>query len=189
MVVQEIENSIVQRFRAISYSISDFLGWWERGELTLSPDFQRRKVWSRQGKSSLIDTIVRGMPIPQIFIREIVHTKERRTVRQVVDGQQRLSAILDFIDGKFTVLPSHNSQISNMRYSELPEHVQRAILSFPLSVNILSTSDDAEVLEIFSRMNSYSVTLNRQELLNAKFTGAFKTAMHEISTSKNTKRC
>lgn len=181
LIVESIESAAVQRFHAQVYRVNDVVGWADRNELVLSPSFQRRKVWSRQGKSYLIDTIARGMPIPQIFIREVVHPRERRTVREVVDGQQRISTILDYIDGKFTVMPAHNPQLAKLKYSELPEDIQSAILSFPLSVNILSTSDDAEVLDIFSRINSYSVTLNRQEKLNAKYTGAFKVAMHEIA--------
>lgn len=55
----------VQRFISQVYRINDVLGWAERNELVLSPSFQRRRVWSRQGKSYLIDSIVRGMPIPQ----------------------------------------------------------------------------------------------------------------------------
>ncbi|MCH8309768.1 MAG: DUF262 domain-containing protein, partial [Chloroflexi bacterium] len=171
MIAEEIQNTIVQRFHAQVYRINDLVGWADRNELVLSPSFQRRQIWTRQGKSYLIDSIVRGMPIPQFFIREIVHTRERRTVREVVDGQQRISTILDFVAGKFSILRSHNPELSGMRYAELPEHIQRTILSFPLSVNILTTGDDAEVPEIFSRINSYSVTLTRPENLKATYTG------------------
>ena len=181
MIAEELEFSPVQRFQAQVYRINDIVGWNERKELVLSPDFQRRKVWNIQGKSYLIDTIVKGMPMPQIFIRERVHPLERRTVREVVDGQQRISAILDFIDGKFTVLSAHNSSIARKKYDALPESIQRAILSFPLSVNILSTNDDAEVLDIFARINSYSIVLNPQEKLNAKYTGAFREAMNSLA--------
>lgn len=111
----------------------------------------------------------------------MIHTKERRTVREVVDGQQRISAILDFIGGKFTLLPSHNKDLSRTTYVNLPEYVQQAILSYPLSVNIINTSDDAVLLEIFSRLNAYSVPLNRPEKLNAKYTGSFKQTVHDIA--------
>ena len=181
MVVEEMAGTTIERFRSQVYTVNDFVGWNDRKELILSPNFQRRKVWKPQGKSYLIDTIVRGMPIPPIFMREIVHPRERRTVREVVDGQQRLSAILDFIDGKFTVLPSHNPHIARRKYETLPESVQRTILSFPLSVNIITASSDAEILEIFSRINSYSITLNPTEKLNAEYTGAFKEAMHRLA--------
>ena len=181
MVVEEMSGATIERFRYQIYSVNDFVGWHDRGELVLSPDFQRRGVWNLRAKSYLIDSIVRGMPIPQVFIRQIVHPSARRTVREVVDGQQRLSSIIDFIDGKFTVLPVHNTDIARTKYSELPEHIQGRILNFPLTVNVLLGSDDSEVLEIFSRINAYSITLNRQEKLNAEYSGAFKQAMHSLA--------
>lgn len=181
MVAAEVASTSIQRFRPQVFTISDFIGWYERGELVLSPDFQRRQVWSLQAKSYLIDSIVRGMPIPQVSIRETIHPSARRIVREVVDGQQRLSAIIDFIEGKFTVLPVHNPEIAREKYAVLPEGTQRVILGFPLTVNVLIGNSDADVLEIFSRINAYSITLNRQEKLNAEYSGAFKQAMHRLA--------
>lgn len=178
VVAEELENTLIEKFRIQTYPISDFVGWQDRGELIISPSFQRRRVWTHRGKSYLIDTIVRGMPIPPIFIRQVIHPSLRRTVREVVDGQQRISAILDFINGEFTVLPSHNSDIAKQKYDALPEHVQGAILSYPLSVNVLNINSDADVLDVFARLNSYSLPLNAAEKLNAKYTGAFRNAMN-----------
>ena len=147
----------------------------------LSPKFQRRPVWSPQGKSYLIDSIIRGFPLPQFFIREKIITKERRTIREVVDGQQRLKAILDFVNDSFTILPSHNIEYGKTKFSDLPENVQEKILSFPLAVNVLIGTDDSDVLGIFSRLNSYSVPLNNQEKLNAQYLGVFKQNIDELS--------
>ena len=55
-------------FDSRSYSIADFLEWQKNNLLELSPDFQRRPVWSQNAKSFLIDTILRGKPIPKILI-------------------------------------------------------------------------------------------------------------------------
>jgi len=169
------------KFQAQVYRINDVLGWHDRRELLLAPEFQRRRVWSPRGRSYLMDSIVRGMPLPQFFIREKVLLREKRTVREVIDGQQRLATILDYLIGKFTILPIHNPEFAGRRYDELPEATQREILSFPLSVNILEGADDADVLEIFSRLNAYTVPLNRQEKLNAQYVGAFKKTMDELS--------
>lgn len=181
MVVAEATSATIEKFRSQVYTVNDFVGWHDRGELILSPDFQRRRVWTLRAKSYLIDTIARGMPIPQIFIRQVIHPSARRTVREVVDGQQRLSSIIDFVDGKFTVLPVHNSEIARKPYDSLPEEIQHRILEFPLTVNVLTGRDDADVLEIFSRINAYSITLNRQEKLNAEYSGAFKQAIHKLA--------
>lgn len=181
VVSEELENTSFEKFRIQTYPISDFVGWQDRGELIISPSFQRRRVWTHRGKSYLIDTIVRGMPIPPIFIRQVVHPSRRLTVREVVDGQQRISAILDFINGEFTVLPSHNPHIAKQKYDALHERIQETILSYPLSVNVLNINGDADVLDVFARLNSYSLPLNPAEKLNAKYTGAFRNAMNQIA--------
>lgn len=169
------------KFQAQTYRINDVVGWHDRRELRLAPEFQRRTVWTPRGKSFLIDSILRGMPLPQFFVREIVLPKEKRTVREVVDGQQRLSAILGYIAGEYSVLPMHNSEFGRLKYEELPEDAQKTFLSFPLSVNVLEGTEDADLLEIFARLNSYSVPLNQQEKLNAMYVGAFKKAITDLS--------
>jgi hypothetical protein len=169
------------KFQAQVYRINDVVGWNDRRELRLAPEFQRRRVWSPRGKSFLIDSIIRGMPLPQFFIREIVMPREKRTVREVVDGQQRLTTIFEFIAGEFSVLPMHNTAYARLHYEELPENIQKEFLSFPLSVNILEGTEDRDVLEIFSRLNSYSVPLNEQEKLNARYVGAFKKVMLDLA--------
>jgi len=169
------------KFQAQIFKINDIVGWNARHELKLAPGFQRRKVWTLKGKSFLIDSILRGMPLPQFFIRETVLPKEKRTVREVVDGQQRLSTILSFIEGGFTVLPIHNREFASLKFEELAEEVQRRFLFYPLSVNVLEGADDADVLEIFARLNSYTEPLNQQEKLNARYVGAFKGSIDELA--------
>ena len=169
------------KFQAQVYRINDISGWDARRELTLAPEFQRRRVWSPRAKSFLIDSILRGMPLPQFFIREIVIPKEKRTIREVVDGQQRLTTILEYLKGDFQILPMHNKEFSRLEFDELPDQTQKEFLSFPLSVNILEGTEDSDVLEIFSRLNSYSVPLNEQEKLNARYVGAFKKSMLDLS--------
>lgn len=166
-------------FQPQTYRIADIVAWHDRKELILSPEFQRRRVWSPRGKSYLCDTVVRGMPLPQFFIREKIDPKTKRAVREVVDGQQRLSALLGFISGEAFILPVHHGRDrrTKLTWGDLSEDAQREFLSYPLSVNVLENISDADVLQIFSRINSYSLPLNRQELLNAEYVGEFKQAV------------
>src|SRR5207245_8235487 len=83
--------------RPISYRIADFVQWNNRDELRLSPQFQRRPVWLPKARSYLIDTIIRGLPVPPIYVRELIDARSQRVTREVIDGQQRLRAVLDFI--------------------------------------------------------------------------------------------
>jgi uncharacterized protein with ParB-like and HNH nuclease domain len=83
------------------YKVSDFITWKRSKSLTLSPYFQRRSVWKKGAKSYLIDTVIRGLPIPIIFIRERKNDLDSlEPKREVVDGQQRLRTLFSFIQPK-----------------------------------------------------------------------------------------
>lgn len=182
------------------YKVSDFLGWQKSGTLILSPSFQRRSVWKKGAKSYLIDTIVRGLPIPILFLRE------RRTdlnsfepAREVIDGQQRIRTLISFISPEllkdlnedrdiFTVLRSHNKELAGKPFAELDKDIKTRILDYQFSVHVLPSGiDDREVLQIFARMNSTGTKLKHQELRNAKFFGEFKTCMYELALKQLTR--
>lgn len=179
------------------YKVSDFISWAKASTLILSPSFQRRSVWPAGAKSYLIDTIVRGLPIPIIFLREQktdLDSLEPR--REVVDGQQRIRTLLSFIQPKliknfdaekdgFTIKKTHNKDLADKAFPDLPPLVRQSILDYQFSVHILpSTVDDREVLQIFARMNSTGLKLNSQELRNAAFFGEMKTSMYTISAEQ-----
>ena len=79
----------MKNFDTRAYSIADFYEWQKNGLLELVPDFQRRTVWSEKAKSYLIDTIIRGRPIPKILISQ--RLQGTRTIRVVVDGTKTSS--------------------------------------------------------------------------------------------------
>jgi len=80
------------------YKVADFVSWLKNRQLELSPEFQRRSVWKPGAKSYLIDTIIKGMPIPIIFLRDKrTDISQFEPIREVVDGQQRLRTVLSFV--------------------------------------------------------------------------------------------
>lgn len=168
----------MKQFDARAYSVSDFIEWEAGNLLDLSPKFQRRSVWTRQAKSFLIDTILRGKPMPKVLLTQDLVGK--KNVRTVVDGQQRIRTILEFVAGGFTVLSTHNLPHSGLLFNELPEEIQNAILQYEVGVDLLYNLSLPEMLDIFARINTYSVTLNTQEKLNAKYLGVFKTSAYEL---------
>jgi Protein of unknown function DUF262 len=119
----------MQQLPIAPYPISDFLEWEYAKQLELTPKFQRRSVWSPKAKSFLIDTILRQMPIPSIFLRLKLNPQQRKTIREVVDGQQRLRTILGYVRGEFDIMKAHNPEFAGARYSDLPDDVQRRILN------------------------------------------------------------
>jgi len=176
-----------------TYRVSDFLSWQRAGTLRLSPSFQRRPVWKPAAKSYLIDTIVRGLPVPIIFLRERVDLQSLEPMREVVDGQQRLRTLISFIEP--TVLPdfhedrdaflvqrNHNEEIADKSFPELTDAVRSQILNYSFSVHVLPPdTDDRDVLKIFARLNSTGVKLNAQELRNADWFGYYKIAAYDLA--------
>ncbi len=164
----------MKSFDSRTYSVNDFVEWDSAGQLELNPTFQRRAVWSEKAKSFLMDTVIRGKPIPKFFIRQKLNVTTKTSIREVVDGQQRMRTILSYIRDGFVISRSQNPEFGGKRFSQLPEDAQEQILSYELAVDLLINLPDQEILDIFSRLNSYAVILNEQEKLNAQFFGPFK---------------
>lgn len=162
----------MKNFDTRAYSIADFLEWRNNGLLEISPEFQRRSVWSRNAKSYLIDTIIRGKPMPKILITQ--RLSGSRTIRVVVDGQQRLRSIFEFVEGDFRISRAHNEEFRGHTYDTLPEQTRKDFLNYELGVDLLYDMSYEDILDIFARINTYTVTLNTQEKRNAKYLGYFK---------------
>ena len=168
----------MSRHKPRGYSVNDFLSWDERKELILQPRFQRRDVWSPKAKSHLIDTILRELPIPIIFIRQNVDPQKRRTIREVVDGQQRLRTVISYLKDEFPIVKSQSPSFGGKKFSQLPQEAQGRLLNYEFSVVLLEEVSDADVLDIFARLNTYAQKLTPQELLNAAYFGEFKRTVY-----------
>lgn len=175
----------MKNFDSRVVSINDFVDWDKQNQLVLNPAFQRRAVWSEKAKSYLIDTILRGKPIPKIFIRQTINPTTKTSMREVVDGQQRLRTILSFIKDGFEVSKRQNPEFGGLLFSQLHEDTQVQVLSYEVSVDLLTQMPDAEVLDIFSRLNSYAIVLNEQELINANHFSVFKMLADTIGRKYN----
>ena len=152
------------------YPISDLYGWIKNKELTLAPEFQRADTWTTSARSFFIDTLLRDLPIPPIYIRLVTDTDTKTSHREVVDGQQRLSAIVKFIDGQL-VLDKRSKEFAGKIYDSLDEDEQQLFLAYQVGVEQLFGADDDTVLDIFHRINAYGLSLNQQELRHGKFQG------------------
>jgi hypothetical protein len=178
----------MKNFDSRAYSINDFLEWNDKKQLQLSPKFQRKAVWSEDAKSYLMDTIISGKPIPKIFIRQTLNLENRQSIREVVDGQQRLRTILSYINDGFVISKKHNEKFGGYYFSQLNNidiDIQSIILNYELSVDLLVNLPDREILDIFSRLNSYSVVLNEQEKINANHFSEFKILVDKLAHKHN----
>ncbi len=153
--------------------------------LLLSPSYQRGKVWNSNQQKLLIDSILSGIDIPKLYFRDCNAELQQQGFRQeVVDGQQRLTAIFDFLDNKYsvsTVDRPWGSPVKKkaVKYSELPDAIQDQILEYELTVTTLSNATDEDVSEMFLRLQG-GTPLNDQEKRNA-YGSALVTTVTEIS--------
>lgn len=178
----------MKNFDSRTYSINDYLEWHEKKQLVLSPKFQRRSVWTDNARSYLMDTIIRSKPIPKVFIRQSLNVQTRQSIREVVDGQQRLRTIISYLNDGFKISERHNEKYGGYYFSQLDsvdQNIQSFILNYEISTDLLVNMSDTEILDIFSRLNSYSVTLNDQEKINANHFGPFKVLADRISHKYN----
>lgn len=161
------------------HPISDIRDWQQLNRLELRPDFQRKSVWNPPARIMLIDTILKNIPMPKIFISAELRTG--CTYRIVIDGQQRISAILDFLEDEFSLDDPYDGPHGGLKYSDLPTEVQEAILKYKLDFSEISNANDHELREIFHRVNKYTVALNGQELRNADFPGHFQEVAKKLA--------
>lgn len=178
----------MKNFDSRTYSVNDFLEWNDKKQLQLSPKFQRKAVWSDDAKSYLMDTIIREKPIPKISIRQTINVENRQSIREVVDGQQRLRTILSYINDGFVINKKHNEKYGGYYFSQLNNidpNIQSTILNYEISVDLLVNLPDKEILDIFGRLNSYAVVLNEQEKINANHFSEFKILIDKLSHKHN----
>ena len=157
-----------------AYTPADFLEWRESGILELVPKFQRRSVWKKPARGALIDSLIQEMPIPPIYLRNIQSSDKKKVVRQVVDGQQRIRSVLDFIDDKYQLSKTLDRDYAGCSFSDLNDDIQRKISTYSFVCQVFQGIDDSEVLEVFARLNSYAVGLNAQEKRNGIYFGYFQ---------------
>lgn len=167
------------KWESYSHPISDVRDWANSNRLELRPDFQRNEVWTKAAQIMLIDTILKGIPIPKIYIKSIV--KDEKTYRIVVDGQQRLTAILKFVRDELPLEKPYTGELTGCRFSDLPSDVHDDFLRYKIDINEIFNPTDEEIRDLYSRVNKYTVQLNKQELRKADFPGDFMNLSEKLS--------
>ncbi|MET7242477.1 DUF262 domain-containing protein [Methylobacterium sp. EM32] len=151
----------------------------EDGRLEMTPPYQRGPVWSEQQKSALIETVLLEYPIPEIYMQDVV-TEDGGERHIVVDGQQRIRAVLEFISDEFAI--SHTgSRWEGLSFSELRGEDRIKIYEYSFVTRLLPTIPEEQIRAIFQRINRNTVSLNSQELRHATYWGEFIKLMESLS--------
>jgi hypothetical protein len=148
------------------------------GELIVrDPTFQRYQVWDARRKSKLIESLLLNIPIPTLFFAEDEDNK-----KVVVDGQQRLHAIKEFVDNSYALTKLEVlSALNSKRFDDLTERQQRIIRNRTLRCLLISARSDAEIrFQVFERLNQGGVPLNAQEVRHCVYRGELNDLLHTL---------
>jgi len=168
------------------YSVRDINRLFESSEMLLQPKYQRRRTaWPLNAKTALIDTMMNNFPIPPVYLRDYVNEEGKR-YKEIIDGQQRISTILEYFNDKFSLSKNiYDTELSGCLYSELPHEEQLLIEDFEVSFISIRGASDSDIISIFSRLNSYSLPLNNQEKRNSLYAGEVKSLIYELASEYN----
>ena len=160
---QKINSSVTNPTISYVYQLID------EEKLILQPDFQRKFVWTHQHQEAFIDTILKGLPFPEIYVCEDrVDIGNLRTTHKVIDGQQRLTTLRNFIDGRHDFPPT-----AHPLYKDLKDEQKEEFLKYQIVMRDLGKVDDETVREIFRRINLTKFKLDDIEIHNAVYDGSF----------------
>lgn len=172
-------------FDSSAQTISWFRDRYREGTLTIKPPYQRKPVWATRQKCYLIESILMNLPVPEIYMQQVTLLEpEEKTIYAIVDGQQRIRTVLQFIGSetdpeeqeynKFALDKLEaNSSWRNLTFGELSEEQKRKFYGYRFAVRYLNTDSDDEVRDMFRRLNKFLTPLKSQEIRNATFTGPF----------------
>jgi Protein of unknown function DUF262 len=146
---------------------------FSNGQLTLASEFQRNSVWPNAAKAYLIDTILNDRPIPLLFFQRTTSAQRGLPAYTVIDGQQRLRAIFEFLDDRYKLTESKNTRYAQKRFSELRQEFRDRITNYDLVIEELSGYSESDIRDMFVRFNRYVVQLSPQEMRHAKGSGRF----------------
>lgn len=155
-------------------SIANLRDMLARGDLVANKGYQRSPgLWPNASRSYFIDTILEGYPFPKIYFHEYLDRKLKKVRTEIVDGQQRITTIQDFLNDKFA-LGKNSSNYAGRYFSDLDEETQDAFLFYTVSTDVIRDAGHVEILQMFRRMNAYTLPLNAAEKRHSEFFGEFK---------------
>lgn len=154
--------------------------------MDLRPFYQRRPRWDAKQQSLLIESFIMNIPVPPVFLYE----KDFNSY-EVMDGQQRITAIRDFYANTLKLAGLEMwPELNGRSYNSLPEKIKagidrRSITSIVLMKESTENEEDASFLRetVFDRLNTGGVKLERQEIRNALYRGKFNDVLYEITQS------
>lgn len=175
-------------------SIQSLYAWHAEDKLYVNRRYQRKLVWTLEEKQRLIESILKKYPVPAILIAE---RKGLAGTYEIIDGLQRLHAIISFIETAFPTLdrklfdldyfPTAKSRADAGMFSvnsselRLSQKDVTSLLDYVLAMSVMRNANDAEVDDVFGRINTYGHRLSDQERRQAGIRGPFSEMVRHIA--------
>ena len=186
-IIQTKAKERTVKTQSIEYDLETLVKKIKKNTIKLDPDYQRRHRWDNVMSSKLIESLILNIPIPTIYlsydIDVDVEAEDGGARYSVIDGQQRLTAILNFFENKYALegLDILND-LDACFYRDLPPFLLRRLEERTIKcLRIDSTVDPQVKYDIFERLNSGSVKLESHELRNAILRGPFNNRCKELA--------
>ncbi len=167
--------------KSLDRALIDVINDVNSGQYIIQPAFQRNYVWTVEKQIKLIESVFLGFPIPQIFV---VNTKNNKT--EVIDGQQRLGAFCNFMNGELSlknknlIKLKNNVNYSDKTWKQLTKKQQIQFNNYSISIILINETDEDEKFELFARINMGATTLKEQEIRNCIYHGSFSNLLKQI---------
>lgn len=146
-------------------------------KIILAVPFQRKFVWKEDRASQLIESVIMNVPIPPLYFAE-----EENNKWLVIDGLQRLHAILRFFQNEYPLKGMEIiKELEGLKYKDLPPKSKDLLKDGLMRINVIKKDSHPDIkYDIFMRLNKGAVSLNYQELRNCLYRGAFNDALKTI---------
>lgn len=160
--------------------------------ILLKPFYQRRKRWDAIRQSRLIESFIVNVPVPPIFLYEKAYNSY-----EVMDGQQRITAIQDFYENRLALKGLERwPELNGRTYQQLPSKIKsgidrRSISSIVLLKESAQDEEEATTLKqlVFERLNTGGVKLSHQEIRNALYQSKFNTLLLDLTKTPEFRDC
>jgi hypothetical protein len=199
MNITKIQEQIDANRRSVAFdsydiTVKQMYDMILEGMIDIAPEYQRHFKWDVTRQSSLIESLLLGIPIPSLFM-----ATNPDSSWAVIDGVQRLTTILNFI-GDQTLLSKVNIKHTHLKlaglekldamngveYKNLPRSMQIMLQTRPLRVTVLNDRSDFNVrYDLFERLNKGGITLHEQEIRNCIYIGDFNNFIKELALDKS----
>jgi len=167
-------------------SLSEFHRWYTSGKLRIDPEWQRRYVWDTKRAAKLIESFLKDIPVPVIYL-----SKSEEGKYEVIDGLQRLSSVFKYFENDFSLqsldlAPEYNGK----HYRDLPENIQNRLQDATLRTFELSPKTPKDLMfVIFERLNTGGIALNDMEIRNCLYRGKLNDLIKQLAQNSDFVTC